>query len=191
MLQVIGRQLITPPAAGSDVPAAMREYLNLSPGVDSDTFLSALYLRAESIVVNRTGLTCLPCTWKLFFTGTGNSLRLPFFPVASAGLLSSVATGFPPGSVPDGVQPSFTLRPSAGYYWDIVFDHEITGNWTVQVDAGYKEPDHLPPAAEAAIFAIAADLYEHREAESEGNLAESRAVRMALDSLTFLHAGGV
>lgn len=190
MLQVIGKQLITPPAAGSDVPAAMREYLNLSTGVDSDSFLSALYLRAVSIVENRTGLTCLPCTWKLFFDGSGTCLRLPLFPVASAGLLSPAA-GFPPGAVPDGVQPSFTLQPAAGCFWDLVFDTEISGNWTVQVEAGYKEPDHLPPAATAAIFAIAADLYEHREAESEGNLAESRAVRIALDSLTFYHAGGV
>lgn len=190
MLQVIGRQLITPPAAGSDIPAAMREYLNLVSGVDTDSFLSSLYLRAASIVENRTGMTCLPCTWKLFFNGSGNSLRLPLFPVASAGNLSPAA-GFPTGAVLDGVQPSFILQPAAGYFWEIVFDSQINGSWTVQVDAGYKEPDHLPPAAEAAIFAIAADLYEHREAESEGNLAESRAVRMALDSLTFLHAGGV
>lgn len=189
MLQVIGRQLITPPAAGSDVPAAMREYLNLSTGVDSDTFLSSLYLRAESIVVNRTGLTCLHCTWQLYFSGNGNSLRLPLFPVSAAALLSPAPDGFPVGDG-DGVQPSFTLRHAAGCCMELAFDRMIEGYWTVQVDAGYAAGT-MPPAAAAAIFAIAADLYEHREAESEVSLTENRAVRMALDSLTFYHAGGV
>lgn len=190
MLQVLGKKLITPPAAGSDIPAAMREYLNLSPGVDSDSFLSALYLRAESIVVNRTGLSCMPCTWRVYFSGDGDTLRLPLFPVSGAALLSPVTSGFPAGA-DDGVHPSFILRPAAGCYYELAFDRRLEGSWTVQVDAGYRAPEIIPPAAVAAIYAVAADLYEHREAESEHNLTENRSVRMALDSLTFYHAGGV
>lgn len=191
MLQVLGKQLITPPAAGSDIPAAMREYLNLSPGVDSDTFLSALYLRAADIIENRTGLSCLPCTWKLYFSGDGEILRLPLFPVSAAALLSPVFTPGFPASAGDGVQPSFILQPAAGCYYELAFDRKLEGSWTVQVDAGYRAPEIIPPAAVAAIYAVAADLYEHREAESEGNLTENRTVKMAIDSLTFLHAGGV
>lgn len=184
MLTVTGKQLISAPVASPDVPASMREYLNLAPGVDSDSLLSAFFLRAASIVENRTGITVLPCTYKLYFSGDGSRIRLPLFPAVSASSLSAADSG----SVPP---ESFTLSPAPGYFWELVFSAPVSGAFSVLIEAGYKSPEICPEAARGAIFAIAADLYEHREAESEGSLTESRTVKMALDSIAFLHAGGV
>ncbi len=183
MLSVIGKELITAPAAPSDVPAHLREYLNLIPGVDTDAFLSSLFLRAVGIVEEYTNLTLLQAVFRLTFSGDGSSLRLPLFPVTLAGSLSPVN---------DSVQPgSFTLRPAPGYRWELAFDQRISGMYTVDITAGYASLAAAPQAAVAAIYAIAADLYEHREAQQEGTLTESRTIRTALDSIRMMNAGAV
>lgn len=181
MLSVTGKQLIQPASASTALPAEMREYLNLADGVDANAFLSSIYLRAASIVELHTGVTLLPATWIVHFDGTGKLLRLPFFPVSS--VISQPGSGVQAGS--------FTLRRAAGYNFDVEFTDPVTGPASLQVSAGYSAPEVPPPALSAAVFAIAADLYEHREAQSEANLTESRTIRRVLDSLTFYHAGGV
>lgn len=184
MLSVIGMQLITPPAAPSGVPADMREYLNLAPGVDSDKFLTDLYLRAAGIVESTTGLTVLQSGYKLYFSGDGTSLRLPLFPVSSAASLSAAN--------PDSVQPgAFSLQPAPGYFWQLVFPEKLSGLYTINVTAGYVSPECVPPAAIGAIYAIAADMYEHREAQSEVKFETSKTIRDALDSISILKAGAV
>lgn len=183
MFSVIGKELITAPAAPSDVPAHLREYLNLIAGVDTDAFLTSLFLRAVGIVEDYTNLTLLQTVFRLTFSGDGSYLRLPLFPVTSAASLSAAA---------DSVQPgSFTLRPAPGYSWALAFDRELRGIYTVDITAGYTSFAVAPPAAVAAVYAIAADLYEHREAQQEGTLTESRTIRTALDSIRRMNAGAV
>lgn len=181
MFSVASVILISTPTVPEGTPAAMREYLNLPPAAETDAFLSALFLRAAGVVEARTGVTLLPASYQVKITGAGSSARLPLFPVAS--VLSVVDA--------DGVQADFTLNPEPGCFYRLDFPAPLSGTYTATVKAGYEAPAVLPPVASAAIFAVAADLYEHREYEQEGSLTESRAARMAIDALTFLHAGGV
>ena len=181
MLRVTAVTLTAAPVAPADVPASMRDYLNLPPAAESDAFLSALFVRAAGVVEARTGVTILPQSYAVSFTGDGSSVRLPLFPVSSVSSLSDA----------NGVQVAFSLSAEPGCFYRLDFPAPLSGSFTATVTAGYSAPAVIPPVCLAAVYAVAADLYEHREYEQEGSLTESRAVKMALDAMTFLHAGGV
>lgn len=181
MLTVTSVILTSTPSAPEGTPAAMRDYLNLPPAAESDAFLSALFVRAAGVVEARTGVTILPQSYAVSFTGDGTSFRLPLFPVSSVSSLVDA----------NGVQVDFSLTSEPGCFYRLDFPAQISGRFTATVNAGYSAPAVIPPVGLAAVYAVAADLYEHREYEQEGSLTESRAVKMALDAMTFLHAGGV
>ena len=82
----------------------------------------------------------------------------------------------------------FRLLPISGG-WKVRLSEPVRETLTLTVSAGYGDGEE-PALFEAVILQIAADLYEHREAQSENSLMENGNFRRALELLRF-YPGGI
>lgn len=168
------------PTPGSDALAQVREYVNLGATEESDTFLTSLYQRAESMIETHTGHIFKPSSWSLEYRGCGTRLKVDMYPV------SAILTVTVDGTLLTSADYEF-ISTSGGY--EIVLETAAEESAVVTLTAGYVSPMVVPPVAEALILAVVADLYEHRESQSEVSLTENKTFKRALDSLTFFNAG--
>ena len=148
-------------------------------GSGDTAFLIALYRRALDAVERHTGRIMRPCALRIVLRAANESAAtLPVFPVTSVTGVTvggEALTGWTAAASPAGTV--VTLPAS------------VTGDVTVDVTAGYAAPLEPPPTFEAAVLSVAADMYEHREAQSEVNLYENRQLRFVLADLKFYNCG--
>lgn len=168
------------PSPDADTLAHVREYLNLGTDEETDAFLTSLYQRAESMIETHTGHIFKPSSWSLEYRGTGTILKIGVYPV------SAILTVTVDGTLITTDDYEFRATPG-GYEIELVTASEESA--VVTLTAGYASPLVVPPVAEALILAVVADLYLHRENQSEVNLSENKTFKMALSSLTFYNAG--
>jgi len=178
MLSCVKKFQTSIPSPGSDVLAQVREYLNLGTS-ESDALLTSLYQRAESMVETHTGHIFKPSSWSLEYRGAGTLLKIGLYPV------SAILTVTVDGTAVTSGDYEFRATPG-GYEIELVTAAEESA--VVTLTAGYVSPMVVPPVAEALILAVVADLYEHRESQSEISLTENKTFKRALDSLTFFNA---
>lgn len=145
---------------------------------DTD-FLIRLYRRALDAIERHTGRIMRPSGLRLVLAADGESQTvLPVFPVTAVTAVSL-----------DGVPlTGWTASPTATGM-QLSLASPVTGSLIVDVTAGYAEPLLPPPAFEAAVLALAADMYEHRESQSEVNLYENRQLKFVLADLKFYNCG--
>ena len=169
-------------ATVTDADAAkLAEVLDLTAETGSaDTaFLKALFARALDAVERHTGRVWRPCTMRLTFALDGETeIPLPVRPVS--GVSAVTLNGEP--------LTGYALTAMTGGK-ALVLAAPASGELTVDVAAGYAEPLTAPPAFEAAVLAVAADMYEHREAQSEVSLTENRTLKFVLAALTIPNVG--
>lgn len=163
---------ITPPALDSVLLKEFAEYLNFSgfsaPVAELKNFLSF----AISAVEQHTKRAAFRADYLAIFRAESErTFRLPVFPCR---LLHRVTI--------DGVEVAGELIPGGGGY-SVAVTENVTGTVEISFSAGYDDAYPLPEVYKAAIFAIGADLYEHRESQSEISLHENRTVKFILQSL--------
>ena len=141
--------------------------------------LTSLIQRAIDAIERHTGRI-----WKtsklqvVILADNESTLTLPVFPVASVDKVS----------VGGAETTDYTVSASAAGTV-LTFPAPVSGNVVVDVTAGYAAPILPPPCFEAAVLALAADMYEHRESQSEVNLYENRQLRFVLADLMFYNCG--
>lgn len=160
--------------------AKLREILSLVEGEESDELLGRLFRRAVSLAEEYCGRIYRRSEFRLEFGGSGDELFLPLFPVAE--LLTATADGEELSKL------EFRLLPAPGG-WKVRFTEPVRESLTLKLSAGYSE-EETPELFEAVVLQIAADLYEHREAQSETSLTGNGNFRRALELLRF-YPGGV
>ena len=155
--------------------AKLREILSLVDGEESDELLGRLFRRAVSIAEEYCGRIYRRGQFRVEFGGNGDELFLPLFPVDK--VLSAVADGT------ELQETEFRLLPAPGG-WKVCFPDPVRESLTLMVSAGYGDGE-TPELFEAVVLQIAADLYEHRESQSETSLTENGNFRRALELLRF------
>ena len=160
--------------AADDI-AKLREVLSLVEGEESDELLGRIFRRAVSAVEEYCGRVYRAGTWTLLFAGSGDAAFLPLFPVSAVTAAKADGEALEPGA--------FRLLPEAGG-WGVRLTDPVSESLELTVSAGYAE-GALPDAFEAAVFQVAADLYEHREAQSEVSLSENRTLKFCHEPLRF------
>lgn len=180
MLSCVKKFQTSIPEPDADTIAQVREYLNLGIDEETDTFLTSLYQNAESMIETHTGHIFKPSSWSLEYRGTGTVLKIGLYPI------SAILTVTVDGTLIASDDYEFRAT-SGGYEIELSAAAEVSA--VVTLTAGYVSPLVVPPVAEALILAVVADLYLHRENQSEVNLSENRTFRTALNSLTFYNAG--
>ena len=171
---------ISPFEPTDDDVAHLREQLSLVEGEESDALLGRMFRRGVSAAEEYCNRVYRESAWRLEFAGSGDAVFLPLFPV------SAVAS-----AVADGVEldaDGFRLVPAAGG-WRVRLADPVSESLTLTVTAGYSAAA-VPDWFEASVQMIAADLYEHRESQSEVSLTENRLLKFCLEPHRFF-AGGI
>ena len=174
-MKLSGIYNLTLPTITDDDAAALAAQLDLTAATGSAdaAFLKKLLARAVGAVEKHVGRTWHSCSLRAVFSlNSESSVELPTRPV------TAVTTVTLNGETVTG----WTLAPVAGGV-ALQLPAAATGELVVDFTAGYADPVKAPPEFEAAIMAVAADMYEHREAQSEVNLSENRNLRFVLAAL--------
>lgn len=171
---------ISPFEPTDDDVAHLREQLSLVEGEESDALLGRMFRRGVSAAEEYCNRVYRESAWRLEFAGSGDAVFLPLFPVSAV-----------TAAVADGVEldaEGFRLVPAAGG-WRVRLADPVSESLTLTVTAGYGA-EAVPDWFEASVQMIAADLYEHRESQSEVSLTENRLLKFCLEPHRFF-AGGI
>lgn len=171
---------ISPFEPTDDDVAHLREQLSLVEGEESDALLGRMFRRGVSAAEEYCNRVYRESAWRLEFAGSGDAVFLPLFPVSAV-----------TAAVADGVEldaEGFRLVPAAGG-WRVRLADPVSESLTLTVTAGYSTAA-VPDWFEASVQMIAADLYEHRESQSEVSLTENRLLKFCLEPHRFF-AGGI
>lgn len=164
----------------ADDIAHLREQLSLVDGEETDALLGRMFRRGVSAAEEYCSRVYRESKWRLEFAGSGDAVFLPLFPVSAVN-----------SAVADGVTldaSGFRLVPAAGG-WRVRLADPVSESLTLTVTAGYSAAA-VPDWFEASVQMIAADLYEHRESQSEVSLTENRLLKFCLEPHRFF-AGGI
>lgn len=159
-----------------NLPAALvsefAEYLNFS-GFDAPPAELGRFLNfAISAVERHTKRGAFRAEYIAVYSADGeNGFKLPVFPARE---IISVTV--------DGVKVSGELKAAGGGYC-VSLATAASGTVEVVFSAGYDDAFPLPEVYKAAIFAVGADLWEHRESQSEISLHENKTVKFILQTL--------
>lgn len=177
MKQFDGKFLASNPVSAVASAAELEEMLSLVAGEESASFLEALISRATAAIEEHCRHSLRRADYRLHFSGSGEAV-LPVFPVAK--LVSAAVNG----EVVDVSALTLSIRSGS-----FVVSGLPDGETVLTVSAGYGEGDQMPETAKAAVLALAADLYEHRESQQEANLSANGSMRYLIEPLVFLKAG--
>ncbi|HJH05447.1 MAG TPA: hypothetical protein K8W19_15680 [Victivallis vadensis] len=159
----------------ADDIAHLREQLSLVDGEESDALLGRMFRRGVSAAEEYCNRVYRESAWRLEFAGSGDAVFLPLFPVSAV-----------TAAVADGVEldaEGFRLVPAAGG-WCVRLSAPVRESLTLTVTAGY-DAEAVPDWFEASVQMIAADLYEHREAQNDTSLTENRLLKFCLEPHRF------
>lgn len=164
--------------ADTGAPAPVSSGGGAPAGGDTD-YLIRLYRRALDAIERHTGRFMRQSGLRVVFAAAGETVAtLPVFPVSAVTAVSvngETLTGYTVSTSPSGTVVTLAAP--------------VTGDLAVDVTAGYVAPLEPPPTFEAAVLMLAADMYEHRESQSEVNLYENRQLRFVLADLKFYNCG--
>ena len=153
--------------------------LTADTGAADTEVLKGLYRRALDAVEKHTGRIMRSSGLRVELLAESElALTLPVFPVASVDFV--IVDG-------EATTDYFVSASAAGTR--LTLPAPVSGNVVVDVTAGYAAPILPPPCFEAAVLALAADMYEHRESQSEVNLYENRQLKFVLADLKFYNCG--
>lgn len=182
-----GIKIKTAPAVEPVTVQEMREYLSLG-GTEDDTLLTGLITAARAALEKMTGRTFITTTYQLYYDGFSFlPVKLARPPVQSVSSITYVDE--------DGVTQTLSstlytvdvsslygrISPAYGESWPVTRaqDNAVC----IEFKAGYGDAAaSVPEPLKIAIKMLAADVYEHREANVEIALTKNR-------SLDFLLAG--
>lgn len=182
-----GIKIKTAPTVEPVTVQEMREYLSLG-GTEDDTLLTGLITAARAALEKITGRTFVTTTYQLYFDGFSFlPVKLARPPVQSVSSITYVDE--------DGVTQTLSsslytvdvsslygrVSPAYGESWPTTRaqDNAVC----IEFKAGYGDAAaSVPEPLKIAIKMLAADVYEHREANVEIALSKNR-------SLDFLIAG--
>lgn len=165
----------------ADDIAHLREQLSLVDGEETDALLGRMFRRGVSAAEEYCNRVYRESAWRLEFAGSGDAVFLPLFPVSAV-----------TAAVADGVEldaEGFRLVPAAGG-WCVRLSAPVRESLTLMVTAGY-DAAAVPDWFEASVQMIAADLYEHREAQNDASLTENRLLKFCLEPHRFFSGGVV
>ncbi|MBS1372063.1 MAG: hypothetical protein HPZ91_19135 [Lentisphaeria bacterium] len=171
MFEFIGQDSAVPADAAVSAEE-LRSQLSLCDGEESDVLLLGLIRFAQGAVEARTQRLLSPRPIRLAYRGSGTAVDLHACPVNS---VSSVTAD---GATVSGAQLcAFGIRPR------LTLPAAVSGELVIAAECGYM-PEKLPPELKMLVLELAADLYEHRESQSETALTENRTFRMVCDLYT-------
>lgn len=165
----------------------MREYLSLG-GTEDDTLLTGLITAARAALEKMTGRTFITTTYQLYYDGFFlSSVKLARPPVQSVSSITYVDDDGVTQTLPSSLYTVDIsslygrISPAYGEIWPTTRaqDNAVC----IEFKAGYGDAAaSVPEPLKIAIKMLAADVYEHREANIEIALSKNR-------SLDFLLAG--
>lgn len=154
--------------------SSFAEHLRVLEGEYTETELLQCLRAALGAVERETNRIYRSAVFVAAFSADrAKKFALPVFPVTA---VESVADA-------DGEVIAGAVLHGAGGSYYIEIPEEVSGDILIRFTAGYSDDFPAPECFLAAIFALAADFYEHRTAQSELNLYENRAVKYALNAL--------
>jgi len=174
----------TPPAIEPVTVSELRDFLRLS-GNDQDTMLTGFLAAARAALEVYTGRTFINTVYELYFDAFPSMIELARPPVQSVSsvyyintsgvdtLLASTDYRVDVASLYGRIEPAYgTVWPST---------QSVVNAVKVTFTAGYGTSSaNVPAAIKEAIKMLAADIYEHPEANVELTLAENKTLKFLL-----------
>ena len=175
-MNIASIETITAPAVSEADVSALADRLELTAdtGAGDTSLLTSIFAQALDAVERHCSRYFRPRTLALTASADADDVAVlavnPFRGVTSVTLNGAAVADYTVSPVPGGAEVRFS-RP-------------VTGTVVFTVSAGPSTDAAMPPAAMAAVLAVACDLYEHREAQSEVSLTENRTLRFVLAGIT-------
>lgn len=179
-----GITLKTAPSVEPVTAAQMREYLRLSD-TSQDTLLESLITAARCAVEGDTGRTLITTSHYVYFDAFEEVMELARPPVQSITAIkyydeSNVQRTL---ASTEYVLDAATLFGRLYPAYENAWPGTASRKNAVEVDlkCGYGDnPTDVPEALRVAVKMLAADLYEHPEANSESSLSENNVYKYLL-----------
>jgi len=174
--------LVTSPASMPVTLTEAKAWLDVTYS-DDDTMITAMIGAATAHLDGYTGIlgrAIMPQTWKQQFCGFQTRMRFPHTPIASVETVKyydddnalQTANSAIYGVYEDHLGAFIELLDSQSWPSTYARQDAVEINYI----AGYANAEAVPEPIKTAIKMLVADLYEHREAQSEMNLSENRSV---------------
>jgi len=181
-----GIKVKTAPALEPVTVSELKTFLSLDAST-YDTMLSGYITACRQAIETYTGRTLITTSYQLMFDSFPDIIELARPPVQSITSITYVDT--------DGVTQTLSsslyrtdlislfgrIEPAYGESWPSI--RNVSNAVTVEFKCGYGDAAaSVPDALKVAIMSLAADMFEHREANFELNLQENRTYKFLLDS---------
>lgn len=182
----------TPPTAEPVTTAELREFLRLTDS-SQDDLLAGLITAARASLEVYLRRTLISTTYQLYFDRFPEVIRLARAPFQSVVSITYADAG---GVAQTLATSSYTaeldsltgrIAPAYGTSWPST--RPQPNAVCVEYKAGYGDlAASVPKALAIAIKMLAADLYEHPEANGEARLEESRSLKFLLQAYQIAEA---
>lgn len=182
---------VSPPAEEPVTVAAMRSFLNLAAD-DDDELLGVLIGSARQYYESITLRATVSRTLIVYFDGfpsNGSLFVLPYSPLISVSDLKYIDTSGDEQTLSSdeyAVNASGiygTVSEAFGKYWPSA-TRTVLDSVYITYAAGYAAAASVPSIDKNIIMMIAADLYEHRNAQNEQNLTPNSNFTRILNART-------
>lgn len=187
-----GLTLVTPPVAEPVTLEEAKLHLRLDQDAE-DTLLSAMIVAAREYVEMYTRRQLVTATWELSLDTWVDVIRPPKPPLLGVNAITYLDEAEMEQTlaantyrVDTTLEPGRIVRAS-GASWPAVAP--VPGAIRIAYDAGYGTASAVPETFRQAILLSVADLYEHRESQSEIHLYENMTVCRLLWGVTVLEVG--
>lgn len=181
-----GIKVKTAPALEPVAVSELKTFLSLD-GSDFDSMLSSCIVACRQAVESYTGRTLITTVLQMTLDSFPSVIELARPPVQS---ITSITYVDADGSTQTLSSSLYRVDISSlfgrittayGEVWPET--QNVSNAVTVEFKCGYGDAaSAVPDALKVAIMSLAADMFEHREANSEINLSENRTYKFLLDS---------
>lgn len=187
-----GLVLVTPPAEEPVTLSEMKLHLRVDIP-DDDLLIEALIVAAREYVEMYTRRQLVTATWQLSLDTWLPCIRPPKPPLAAVTAIAYLDTAETLQTLdPTTYRVDTTREPgrivlAMGSAWPA--HAPSPGAVQVTYDAGYGAANAVPETFKAAMKLLTADMYEHREAQSEIHIYDNMTVCRLLWGMTVLEVG--
>lgn len=187
-----GLVLVTPPAEEPVTLAEAKLHLRVDIP-DDDLLIEALLVAAREYVEMYTRRQLVTATWQLQLDTWLPCIRPPKPPLQGVTEIEYLDTSETLQAVDPTTYRVDTAREpgrivlATGVSWPSLAP--VPGAVQVTYDAGYGAASAVPETFKSAIKLLCADLYEHRESQSEIHIYENMTVCRLLWGVTVLEVG--
>lgn len=184
-----GLRISVEPTAEPVSTTELKTYMRLD-GSTYDTMLEGIITACRKAIEKHTGTTMMPTTRQMFlddFPDDNGAIELPYGPVQSISSITYLDADGATQTLASSVYRTdlYSIYPRIAPDYDQEWPETrgVINQVTVTYVCGYAH-GRVPEPLKECIKALAADLFEHPEANAEVTLAENRTYQFLLNAYT-------